>query len=936
MENVCRELIYFDPSLKGKENFGGKLSPVNAEKRVEFLDKYAKYLKKTYSIGDLPEKAVKDEELKVLTQKYGFTDRQNENILYFSEMEAYSRTSCSAYLGWQFYTFGAQVQDGAICFKDGVTPPVPAAKYEFDGNERLTEIDFSFFTQKFEALPARVAVNDVRGRTFEIRSGIHTVVKLQLLTDGNLYYLDGSSLKTHPNFVFVCKCHENEWTNVRLCLHENACDVVINGRAIRTALAIYTHCNPDNFFVSGGMIPIGEWKLRLNRLTISKRITTNFFIPAKNEKDEIFHGNRKLPYAIGTFVNKDRELVFRKKFDIALKKNAKLFIKSIDPCGFVYLNGKCVWKADNFLSHSVDVAPYLKEKDNLLEIVVMPRAPEVFYQWHKHSDPYNGWFFSGCYIQTYGDNYIDDICITTDNIEKGIVSATVSAELYGKGVAEIYLKKIYPQIGAEKKIDCFAYAGKTNFSKQYDLSVTLWDTENPNIYELIIKLDDGFEKSIETGFRTIEQKDGEIRLNGKRVFLNGALSMQFLPPYEEIPVNHLCPSDEQIVMQLEQIKRMSGNTLRTHFLGYGTNDERWARYADRAGVMLIWTTRLIDSIESIFMNDEWAGANAYVEQVKDVRQYPSIIMWEGSNEAKGRLAQVDKVFDEFVTKVKKVDKTRLLCPCSHLYYGGGLYDDPADKGEYYQDDGLADHNMHPAQSSFGWVDESVVRSAHTYQITLGYGCEWDWLVNQTWVTQESMLKSKKHAYIVSEYAIIGRACPNVEEAKTYFVSESYEMINEYMAIGDWLSPEKYELSQAHQALCALYANKKMRMLDVDGMLWCCLQGGANDGSYLKPILDFYGYKKLGYYVLGDYYKKNCCVLDCDGPFWGMDSRIKPVLLAENGKYSVRVSVKQEEKTVFERTYIVDNATWVNHLEICDFVFEKAGYYTVELITKELD
>lgn len=120
------------------------------------------------------------------------------------------------------------------------------------------------------------------------------------------------------------------------------------------------------------------------------------------------------------------------------------------------------------------------------------------------------------------------------------------------------------------------------------------------------------------------------------------------------------------------------------------------------------------------------------------------------------------------------------------------------------------------------------------------------------------------------------------------------------------------------------------------MLWCCLQGGANDVSYLKPVLDFYGYKKFAYYVLGDVYKRDYCALDCDGPFWEMDSRIKPVLLAEKGRYSVRVLVKQEEKTVFEKTYVVDNAAWVNRLGICDFVFKKAGYYTIELITKKLE
>ena len=217
--------------------------------------------------------------------------------------------------------------------------------------------------------------------------------------------------------------------------------------------------------------------------------------------------------------------------------------------------------------------------------------------------------------------------------------------------------------------------------------------ENPTLYQFILRLEENdgqiFEKSIETGFRTIEQKDGAIYLNGDRILLNGALSMQFLPPYENVPINHVCPNDQQIVMQIEQIKRMNGNTLRMHFLGYGTNDERFARFADRMGCLLIWTTRLIDSIEDVLVDPKWRQADAFAEQVKEVRQYPSIIMWEGSNEAGGSIKEIDYLYDQFVAAVKSVDTTRLICPCSHLYYGGGLYDSGIE-GVYYQDDGLSD------------------------------------------------------------------------------------------------------------------------------------------------------------------------------------------------------------------------------------------------------
>ena len=929
MKNVCRELIYFDPKLKGKENFSGEFSPVDTDKRIEYLSKYAEFLKDSYGLSSLPKKAVEDEEIPLLVNKYGYLDLLKSGCN-FDRMDAYVKKVSSPYLGWQFYTFGTSVLDKTITFTDGITPPVPAAKYEFNASDDLKEIEFSFCPINLGTLPSRVAVNGIGGRTFELRSTIHTVVKIHLLTDGNLYYVDGSNYKTHPKFYFLATCKENEWTTVRLRLKDNSCDVFIGEKEVLANCKIYDNLAPDNFFVSGGMHPFGEWKLRLNSIEFKDKTVTDFFLPNSLEENEEYLGEVKLPFAIGAYKNKDKALIFRKKFDLELKSNVKLHINSIDPCGFVYLNGKLIDRVDNFLGVDLDISSAAKEKDNLLEVVVMPRAPEVFYQWHKHSDPYNGWFFRGCYIESYDNAYIEDVYLTTDQIKDGSVLATLSFSAIGSGVAEIHLEKIYPEKGERVKIDTISFDGGLELEKQYDLSVDLWDTDNPNLYSVTVCVDDGYSKSIETGFRIIEQKDGEIHLNGKRVFLNGALSMQFLPPHDLTPVNHLCPTSEQIVMQLEQVKRMNGNTMRMHFLGYGSNDERYARFASRMGVMLVWTTRLIDTVESVLVYGEWRASNEYLAQIKEVRNHPSIIMWEGSNEAKGRLKEIDIIHDEFVSKVKTVDKTRLLCPVSHLYYAGGLYDmNTTEVGEYYQDDGLKNHDMKPQKSSFGWTDKNVVRSAHTYQIALGYGCEWEWFANQEWASQDGYLKSKEHAYLVTEYAVIGRACPLVKEAKDYFLAESYEMVDEEAALGCYLSPDKYEISQAHQALCALYVNKKMRIKDVDGMFWCCLQSGANDGSYLKPVLDFYGYKKFAYDILGDYYKKNYCTIDSNGPFWNKNSRIRPVLLAENGDYKVTVKVQDEhDKTVYEKNYQVTASSWVTFLPECDFEFKSAGYYKI--------
>lgn len=204
-------------------------------------------------------------------------------------------------------------------------------------------------------------------------------------------------------------------------------------------------------------------------------------------------------------------------------------------------------------------------------------------------------------------------------------------------------------------------------------------------------------------------------------------------------------------------------------------------------------------LETVSWERGWLQGNAYAQQISEVVNHPSIIMWEGSNEYHANRWDIDLLFDSFCNIVRSVDTTRLLCPCSHLYYGGGLY---GNKGFYYQDDGKKDQDFFPCKSSSGWKDPLVVRSAHTYEILLGYGNQWDTFRRADWASQSILLKSKEHAYIVSEFAVIGRHDDTVSECKEYVKNDSYELSDELRAFGCKLTEKEWKISQAYQALCA--------------------------------------------------------------------------------------------------------------------------------------
>ena len=437
---------------------------------------------------------------------------------------------------------------------------------------------------------------------------------------------------------------------------------------------------------------------------------------------------------------------------------------------------------------------------------------------------------------------------------------------------------------------------------------------------------------VETGFRIIEQKNGSIYLNNHKILLNGALLMQFLPPYEEIPINHNCPSDEQIAKQVLMLKNMNGNTMRIHTLGYGTNDVRMAEICDRLGIMLIWVTRLIDSLESLVWEGAWLERNYYGEQMKELLNYPSVIMWEGSNEYHPKdYRVVDRMYDAFTELINSIDSTRLICPCSHIYYGGGLYDLGC---KYYNDDGTLGQDGNPKKSGKGWTDEKVVRSVHTYSMLCGYGETWASMRKQDWKWQDEMLKSRKHSYLVTEYAVTALANPNTTEAQSNPYVESYEREDEIKIFGRPFKQAEWKESQAYQSLCAFNAVKKMRSLGVDGMLWCCLSSGANDGSYLKPPIDFYGYKKLGFYALRDAYRDiYACKSDIDISYSVTDT-ICPMIInaSQQGRFELKISILNQEEEVIDEAFYgafrVSEEEYKKELRPFKPKWEKEGLYTI--------
>lgn len=150
-----------------------------------------------------------------------------------------------------------------------------------------------------------------------------------------------------------------------------------------------------------------------------------------------------------------------------------------------------------------------------------------------------------------------------------------------------------PQSGLELRLEMRDPAGRVVWEQKRELSgaesvaefsgqlsqPNLWSLSNPALYTLGASLSSGDDQATRFGFRTFEARAGKFYLNGKVIYLRGALDQDFYPDTVYTP-----PSFDFLLDEMRKAKALGLNLLRCHIK---VPDPRYLQAADEAGV-LIW------------------------------------------------------------------------------------------------------------------------------------------------------------------------------------------------------------------------------------------------------------------------------------------------------------------------------------------------------------
>ncbi len=316
---------------------------------------------------------------------------------------------------------------------------------------------------------------------------------------------------------------------------------------------------------------------------------------------------------------------------------ALLKFGAVDYRAAVYVNHQLAGSHDGgYLPFEFDITPLLRAGENQIAVRVAdpgddPKEVEGI-QYAEIPHGKQNW-----YIQTSGLWQSVDIEIRPQ-VHLGVVHITAVAD--GNFTFSVHLvnapsgASTPPAVGAEildpaGKVVWKAPENTAPAQGVYMFSGSLanpelWDVSHPSLYTLRVHTDSGDQQSYRFGFRTFEARNGKFYLNGRVIYLRGALDQAFYPDTIYTP-----PSFDYLKNEMQEAKAMGLNLLRCHIK---VPDPRYLEAADETG-MLVWYE--IPNWDKLTPDSEARALETLRGMVERDWNHPSIVIVSIGNESWG-------------------------------------------------------------------------------------------------------------------------------------------------------------------------------------------------------------------------------------------------------------------------------------------------------------
>ena len=422
-----------------------------------------------------------------------------------------------------------------------------------------------------------------------------------------------------------------------------------------------------------------------------------------------------------------KEILFERWNVKTERRHMLLHFGAVDQMCKVFVNDTLVTEhIGGYLPFSADITDYICEGKNELVVMVQDDSDTSYHARGKQKLESDGMFYTAqsgiwqsVWLEEVSDKWVKHIdtrikkyvekersegCLETVKIEIYVESNKINEKIPVE--IEIRFPEIYSDSGSNlTETESFlqrlpevmmTVQGKTNSWIEVEIpNPKCWNCEKPYLYYMHVTMQ-GYRPGnvcvdeVESYFaiRRFEIKNDRhniprMYLNGKEHFQKGVLDQGYWPDGL-----YTGPSDEALIFDIREMKRMGFNMVRKHIK---IEPERWYYHCDRLG-MIVWQDMvnggeryhhwfvtylanvmswlgltMKDNHSRLLSRQNQDGRNEFVREVKEtiklLKNHPSICTWVIFNEGWG----------QFETK-KITDMVRNLDPGSMIDSASGWFD----------------------------------------------------------------------------------------------------------------------------------------------------------------------------------------------------------------------------------------------------------------------
>ncbi|MFW6279274.1 MAG: glycoside hydrolase family 2 TIM barrel-domain containing protein [Bacillota bacterium] len=348
---------------------------------------------------------------------------------------------------------------------------------------------------------------------------------------------------------------------------------------------------------------------------------------------------------------------YRRKFYVPeewqKEREVILHFEGVDSAFYLWVNGQKVgYSQGSRLPAEFDISEYITAGENLLALKV--------FRWSDGSymEDQDMWWLSGIFRDVYlyaaprvniydvfvqaglDENYEDGKLHVTADIHNDLDQEITDYNLELQLLTEKG-EPVSDNRGQSKFVKEIKGAAQSKLQKEFSLNIPRprqWTAETPYLYQLVLILkDDQGEiievKSCNSGFRTVEIKNGQLLVNGTPIMIKGVNRHDFHPDTgRAVPLEAM---EKDILL----MKKHNLNAVRT---SHYPNDTRFYDLCDYYGLYVLDEVdiethgfRSVDDIDQISDDPEWEGA--YLDRIKRMvardKNHPSVIIWSLGNES---------------------------------------------------------------------------------------------------------------------------------------------------------------------------------------------------------------------------------------------------------------------------------------------------------------